>query len=116
MTARSEDALAGGQVKVLRERLEKEGLPEEAGLTGLLRHLDGNRAISEGVGLMIVQTQSEKLVALRDLVCSLWLYTSQYTWAQLTTSQKELFADVVDAMQAREYEGSFEPIDRWWRG
>lgn len=60
--------------------------------------------------------------ALRDLVSSMWLYTSRHTWTQLTTEQKELFADVVDADHVRQdaLEGTspdlaYTPLERWWR-
>ena len=61
---------------------------------------------------------------LRDLLSYLWLYQRRHTWTQLTTEQKELFADVVDEdhrVQDIEdgYVGTdmaYTPVDRWWRG
>lgn len=51
---------------------------------------------------------------LRDLVSSMWLYIGHHAETQLTTEQKELLYDVVDAL--REREGlSPEPMRRWWR-
>jgi hypothetical protein len=50
---------------------------------------------------------------LRELVAALWLYTGRYCETKLTTEQKELFADVVEA----ESEPSDPPFvyDRWWQ-
>ena len=50
---------------------------------------------------------------LEDLICTLWLYTGHYAWKQLTTEQRELFADVLD--RRPQDDGDFEPVDRWWR-
>lgn len=44
----TEDDRHGGLSAVLARTLEHYGLPPHAGLTGLLRHLEGNRAMSEG--------------------------------------------------------------------
>lgn len=59
---------------------------------------------------------------LEGLVESLWLYASHHTISQLTTAQKDLFANVVDAHHARAdveegYVGTgmaFGPVQRWW--
>lgn len=66
---------------------------------------------------------TERVAALEDLLASLWLYTSRHTWTQLTTEQKDLFADVVDAhLAAADVEDGYAgtpmanaPVDRWWR-
>jgi hypothetical protein len=55
-----------------------------------------------------------------DLLASLWLYINWYfVTRQLTTPQKELFADAVDAFHARanaEDPGNdAQPVERWWR-
>lgn len=50
-------------------------------------------------------------VALRDLIATLWLYTGRYEEKQLTTEQKELFADVVES-HPRDFDYEH---DRWWR-
>lgn len=50
---------------------------------------------------------------LEDLICTLWLYTGHYAWKQLTTEQRELFADVLD--RRPQDDGDFSPVDRWWR-
>lgn len=68
--------------------------------------------------------QQQRIAALEDLIATLWLYTGNQAWMKLTTEQKELFADVVDADHRRIDEaegrapgepGSFTPIMRWWR-
>lgn len=54
-----------------------------------------------------------------DLLGSIWLYISwYYVTRQLTLEQKELFADAVEAWDARLNEGSGERparLERWWR-
>jgi hypothetical protein len=57
-----------------------------------------------------------------DLLASIWLYIDwPYVTRQLTTVQKELFADAVDAhgrrVAEREGAGWGEPtaVERWWR-
>jgi hypothetical protein len=54
----------------------------------------------------------ESAAALRDLVATLWLYIGRYVETQLTTEQKELLADVVEAdgESGRPFE-----YERWWR-
>jgi hypothetical protein len=55
----------------------------------------------------------------QDLLGSIWLYISwPYVTKQLTTPQKELFADAVEAWSRRLNDGDpDEPttVDRWWR-
>lgn len=55
-----------------------------------------------------------------DLLGAIWLYIPwHYVTKQLTTEQKELFADAVDAHSARinaeEPEIGLLPAERWWR-
>jgi hypothetical protein len=61
-----------------------------------------------------------RLAAMRDLLGSIWLYVNwRYVTKQLTTEQKELWADVVDAdvMATRAADGEVPRgvADRWWR-
>lgn len=50
----------------------------------------------------------------RDLLGSIWLYVDwQYVTRQLTTEQKELWADAVDASGDPDEPGP--KVDRWWR-
>jgi hypothetical protein len=58
--------------------------------------------------------------AYEDLLASLWLYINwRFVTKQLTTEQKELFADAVDASHARA--NADDPdlgpysVERWWR-
>jgi hypothetical protein len=56
----------------------------------------------------------------QDLLGSIWLYIPwQFVTKQLTTPQKELFADAVDAhsrrLNADEPEINLHPAERWWR-
>jgi hypothetical protein len=56
-----------------------------------------------------------RIEALQDLVANLNLYASRHTWSQLTTEQKELFADAVDADRARSGDDDGYRVERWWR-
>lgn len=48
-----------------------------------------------------------------DLLSSIWLYINwRYVTMQLTTPQKTLFADAVDAFEA--LQGEAPVADRWW--
>ena len=58
-----------------------------------------------------VRSASQDSDALRDLIATLWLYIGRRDETQLTTAQKELLADVVEAAD-RDYELVY---DRWWR-
>lgn len=56
----------------------------------------------------------------QDLLGAIWLYIPwHYVTKQLTTEQKELFADAVDGcsgrMNADEPGINLHPADRWWR-
>lgn len=62
----------------------------------------------------------EEVEQLQDLLGSIWLYVNwRYVTKQLTTGQKELWADAVDAdVMAGQIEDGEEPrpvADRWWR-
>lgn len=53
-----------------------------------------------------------------DLLASVWLYIGwRYVTRQITTEQKELFADSVDRSHERSHDGIGEPsmAERWWR-
>ena len=54
---------------------------------------------------------SAQLARYRDLLGSIWLYVNwRHVTTQLTTEQKELWADAVDACG----EAGDSPVDRWW--
>lgn len=77
---------------------------------GVVRHGGG---MSFDVAPAPASGDPELVEQLEDLVCTLWLYTGHYAWKQLTTEQRELFADVLD--RRPQDDGDFEPVDRWWR-
>lgn len=62
---------------------------------------------------------AEEFTAYEDLLGSIWLYIGwRFVTGQLTTEQKNLFADAVDACWRRSdlAEGEdFMAVDRWWR-
>ena len=50
----------------------------------------------------------------RDLLGTLWLYTNwRYVTKNLTTEQRELWADAIDEWHASQ--GEENKIERWWR-
>lgn len=62
---------------------------------------------------------AQRLRDLEDLLASLWLYIGRREVKQLTTEQKNLLADSVDAAHARLAQGDptyGEPskVERWW--
>lgn len=58
------------------------------------------------------QHQVERAQCLGELLGSIWLYVDwRYVTTQLTTEQKELWADAVDATTD---DPDFR-VDRWWR-
>lgn len=42
------------------------------------------------------------------------LHIGRHEWKQLTTSQKDLLADLIDERRSAEY-NDYEPMERWWR-
>lgn len=67
----------------------------------------------------VVSVLDERRHAYEELLAALWLYIGRYEVKQLTTGQKNLLADAVDAMRARRagvdpaYDGP-GMVDRWW--
>ncbi|WP_217924944.1 hypothetical protein [Miltoncostaea oceani] len=57
----------------------------------------------------------ERAVALADLVATLNLYIGRFVETQLTTAQRELLYDVVQAEAEAAVDHSDEPLPRWWR-
>lgn len=62
----------------------------------------------------------ELRVRFEDLLSSIWLYVPwEHVTKQLTTEQKELWADAIDANRARmnadEPHINLSPVERWWR-
>jgi hypothetical protein len=58
--------------------------------------------------------QTEDLARAHDLIGTLHLYITRHTETQLTTEQKELLYDIVEA-RYRAHGISDEPMERWWR-
>lgn len=61
---------------------------------------------------------AEQITAYEDLLGSIWLYIGwRYVTKQLTTDQKNLFADAVDTDLRRSDAFAADecaPVDRWW--
>jgi len=81
---------------------------------------DEIRAAAEEIVSTENARRREMLRPYEDLLASIWLYIPwQYVTKQLTTPQKEMFADAIDASHARsdaqESEPEPHPVERWWR-
>lgn len=85
-----------------RERIEREGVPDPPVIFA------GNWARKA------IEDLEAEVGRLRDLVSTLHLYIGHHTETQLTTAQKELLYDVVEAHYRAEGI-SDEPMERWWR-
>lgn len=89
----------------------------------LRRHADPERSGSCPGSHDLAAEDARRGDALRpyeDLLASIWLYIPwQYVTKQLTTPQKEMFADAIDAAHARRDAEESEPdgylVERWWR-
>lgn len=62
----------------------------------------------------------DRRTELEGLLSSIWLYVPWvHVTKQLTTGQKELWADAIDAhharMNANEPHVNLSPVERWWR-
>lgn len=84
-------------------------------IIALVKMSDGLRARLDeaGVrGLAVRQRADDDRAALRELLGSIWLYVDwRYVTKQLTTEQKEMWADAVDAFG----EPETGKAERWWR-
>lgn len=85
----TEDDEFGGLEAVLAASLEEFGLPAQAGLTGLLRHMQGNRAMTEAILNQHIDMLQER-VATHALAVQSLLKTSSVDVARsLGTSNEE---------------------------
>lgn len=70
-----------------------------------------------------VNALKTRVAELESVLESLWLHVGRYEVSQLTTAQKELLADVIDADHERQdsedgYTGTdmaYSKTERWWR-
>lgn len=65
------------------------------------------------------KARDSRIEALEDVVATLWLHIGHHAESQLTTEQKEILADAVDAQRTRQDPQPTDPgpqqFDRWWR-
>lgn len=111
----TQDDTFGGLESVLERALKVAELNPREGLIGLLHHLRDERQTTVQEQDLLIRLLATKGTELKDLLVYLHLYVTQHTWTQLTTDQKELFADIVDEHRRREYPDDPVPIERWWR-
>ena len=77
---------------------------------------DGADTFMENRAAPTVPCGADPQPEVNDLLASISLYLGRYEWSQLTTEQKELFADRIDASRAISDEpDEFSAVDRWWR-
>lgn len=62
--------------------------------------------------LRVVASQYEMMW---EILLSLNLYIGEYEWKQLTTEQKNFFADLIDTYRAENFPEDHEPMERWWQ-
>lgn len=96
---------------------ESQGLPAGSSAETVLMHFRGQQTAMAGAHRISERLLTERaeeaegrVAELAEMLHSIWLYIDwRYVTKQLTTRQKNLFADAVDA-------GSEEPpvADRWW--
>lgn len=88
--------------------------PQIKGHLGATEDRPGS-CLVEGVGRVEhtpAREQLSEVDRLRDLVGSMWLYMRGRGEVHLTTEQRELLYDVLDAGR----ESGEPPMQRWWRG
>lgn len=81
---------------------------------------EAGKAVGPHADLVRAETEAE-LDAMRDLLGSIWLYVGwRSVTRHLTTEQRELWANAVDAKsmagQAEDGEEPHPVAERWWRG
>ncbi|MCU6480184.1 hypothetical protein [Arthrobacter sp. A2-55] len=61
------------------------------------------------------KVSAEPPAAVNELLSTLDLYLGRYEWLRLDSSQRELFADAIDAHYAASNDAEEHRKDRWWR-
>lgn len=90
-----------------------------AWVSGVWRHEELVSVVLEAAAPGIAaQARADERRKFEDLLGAVWLYIGwRYVTKPLTTEQKNLFADAVDAYWSRSdaFEGEEStPVDRWW--
>lgn len=77
---------------------------------GTITEVEGTPEVIADAVLPVVEAET---AAYRDLLADIWLYVDcRYVTRQLTTEQKELWADAVEVASDPEAQVT---VDRWWR-
>jgi len=54
--------------------------------------------------------------AREEILALIWIYSDwHYVTRNLTTPERELWADAIDNVHRRDHAIDFVPVDRWWR-
>lgn len=81
-------------------------------MSGYTAAMHDARREREAVAAQLAETITER-DSLRDMLGAIWLYVDwRYVTRQLTTEQKTLWADAVDAFGDEADSGA--KADRWW--
>lgn len=119
-----DDSAAACADRVLHEVITPEFAAKDAKIErwkSAWQGADREWAEDRKLGQWLVAEARAEAVDLRDLLGAIWLYISwRYVTKQLTTEQKEMWADAVEEWQRR-INGGVDPaddevsVDRWWR-
>lgn len=71
-----------------------------------------DKVLSTGVGRF---ASTGWITEVEELLASIWLYVNWYSVTrQLTTDQKNLWANAIDAVHDRNFPDDNSPVERWW--
>lgn len=86
-------------------------------LDGVRAALQPDAPTEPAPGLELDVDAPSPLAPYKDLLASIWLYVKwRYVTKQLTTEQKNLWADAVEEISERDHPGEGADADRWWQG
>jgi hypothetical protein len=75
-----------------------------------------HRAFEEIREIIGGQALKPRVDEYKELLASIWLYVKwHYVTKQLTTEQKNLWADAIDEVSERNHPGDGMKVERWWQ-
>ena len=99
--ATEDDQVVGGLQMVLDQKLLRYGLPREAGLTGLLRHIELSRGFSEGIQAEHIRLLRKQVAAFENGIRQMKEEGEPY----VTKTGKVLTDDDIEALSAEAEQG-----------
>lgn len=80
----------------------------------VLLHKEFSTADRKVKAIFDAEAAAQQQQDIRDLAATLWIYSNwRYITRNLTTQQRELWADVIDEWHAKQ--GEPDKVERWWR-